>query len=110
MSCLFCQEKRPRLQWLRELLQDETGGASTARCGLWLTVLVTLSLCVGDSLEGTPVNVPGAVYTLLTAMLTIFGAWAGGARFGQHLMSAAGSLADSVSRSRSGKSGVNDES
>jgi hypothetical protein len=74
---------------LRELIEDEKGALSTARCGLWVTVVVAL-LTVWTDIYLTVwttivARVPNPAYALEATMFTVFAAWAAGPRIAQYI-------------------------
>lgn len=79
--------KRLRAEWARwinGLLMDETGYPSTARVGLWVTLLVALPLIVADS-RNPRVDVPDSAYGMLTTLFIAFASWAAGPRVAQYI-------------------------
>lgn len=81
--------KRLRAEWARwvnGLLMDETGYPSSARVGMWVTLLVALPLIVADS-KNAQVEVPAGGYGLLTTLFIAFASWAAGPRVAQYIAS-----------------------
>lgn len=81
---------------LPELLQDETGSSSTARVAFWLTLLVTLVLCILDAIR-EDVTVPTPAYSLLGTTVLALAGWAGGPRVLQYLGPQLGKVAGGIS-------------
>jgi len=73
-------------RWINGLLMDETGYPSTARVGLWVTLLVALPLIVADS-RNPRVDVPDSAYGMLTTLFIAFASWAAGPRVAQYIAS-----------------------
>ncbi len=70
-------------QCVRNVLQDEQGNWSSARCLLWLVVVYTLVELHLVAHQG--LRVDNAAYGLLGGLLTGLLAWAGGPRIAQYL-------------------------
>ncbi|MEA3244798.1 MAG: hypothetical protein U9Q74_01450 [Gemmatimonadota bacterium] len=84
---------------LGELIHDEKGKLSVARCGLWLTIgvaLVVMAVDVHLVVSGAEARVPNTVYALLGTMFTAFAAWAGGPRIAQYLAPQVGQVASGI--------------
>lgn len=76
------------------LVADEQGNLSSARCLLWLTVIVALRVVYLDATEWADPS--AAAYTLLTTMIVCFTAWAGGPRLAQYVMPQLGAAVAAV--------------
>lgn len=79
------------------MLRDERGKVSTARLAFWLTLLVTLTLCILDAVRDD-VTVPVAAYSLLGSLCVALAAWAGGPRIAQYLGPQVGRVASSIAQ------------
>jgi hypothetical protein len=82
-----------------QLLKDETGSWSSARCSFWLALLSTLVLVTWDG-ASTHFSVPEPGYTVLGAILTITGIWAVGPRIAQYLGPQLGAIAGAIGQSK----------
>lgn len=84
---------------LRELISDESHHLSSARVGLWATVLesfVVVGVDVGLSLARFPTHIPNTVYVLLGTQFTVFAGWAAGPRIAKYLLPQIGQIAQGI--------------
>ena len=95
-------ERRQRKAKLPQLLQDEQGHSSTARVAFWITLLVTLTLCVLDAIR-SDVTVPVAAYSLLGTTLIALASWAAGPRFAQYFGPQLGGIAQGIADAAEGE-------
>jgi hypothetical protein len=79
---------------LPELIEDESGALSSARCGLWVTVLLAIITIALDISRHTPL--PNAVYSLEATMFMAFASWAAGPRIAQYIGPQIGQAAQGV--------------
>lgn len=74
---------------LHELATDEKGKLSTARLGLWITIIAALTAMGLDIYAQIFLNarppIPNAVYSLLGTMFMAFATMVGGPRMAQYL-------------------------
>jgi hypothetical protein len=85
-----------------QLLKDETGSWSSARCSFWLALLSTLVLVTWDG-ASTRFSVPEPGYTVLGAILTITGVWAVGPRIAQYLGPQLGAIVSAIGQTKRSK-------
>ena len=84
---------------LRELVSDESSHLSSARIGLWVTVLLfalVAAVDVGLTIQRTPMRIPNAVYATLGTMFTVFASWAAGPRIAQYIGPQIGQIAQGI--------------
>lgn len=82
-----------------DLVKDERGALSSARCGLWVTVvlaLVTVSIDVWLTVHGAKVSIPNTAYALEGTMFTVFASWAAGPRIAQYIGPQIGQVASGI--------------
>lgn len=80
-----------------DLLQDETGGWSSARCLLWLWSLVSLVLIVVDR------DLSNAILTYLSSVELALIGWAAGPRIAEYLLPQLGRTADAIGQAKRAK-------
>lgn len=88
------------MNW-HSLIEDEQKNLSSARCGLWSTLLFTFFLVLLDTFG--VVSMSQAAYTLLGGLLFAFAAWSGGPRAMQYLGPQAAKFADALGRASTAK-------
>ena len=81
---------------IRQLVSDERNNLSSARVGLWVTVLLGM-FCIGVdaalTLGRSSVRLPNTAYALLGTMFTVFASWAAGPRIAQYIGPQIGQIA-----------------
>lgn len=85
-------------QW-RTLVEDERGALSSARTGMWATVLVayvSIGVDLYLVLTGGKHFVPNTVYGVLGTMFLAFASWAAGPRIAQYLGPQIGAVAQGL--------------
>ena len=92
---------RQRLD-IRELVSDERHHLSSARVGLWITVLLAV-LCfgvdIGLTVTHAPARLPNPVYATLGTMFTVFATWAAGPRIAAYIGPQIGQVAQGLGQS-----------
>ena len=91
-------DRRKSIRW-SDLVKDERGALSSARCGLWVTValaLLTVGVDVWLTLHGSKVSIPNPAYALEGTMFTVFATWAGGPRIAQYIGPQIGQVASGI--------------
>ena len=87
---------------LHDLICDERGHISSARCGLWITVLATLVAFGIDAwltLHGVAFRLPNTIYAIFGTMFTVFASWAAGPRIAQYIGPQLGQIAAGIGAS-----------
>jgi len=97
---------RRRSVRLSDLVKDEKGALSSARCGLWVTValaLATVAVDVWLTFHAAKAFIPNAVYALEGTMFTVFASWAAGPRIAQYIGPVIGQVAQGIGASSRAK-------
>lgn len=82
-----------------DLVKDEKGALSSARCGMWLTMLLAIiagGVDIHLVLQGSTVSVPNAIYATLSTMFMAFASWAAGPRIAQYIGPQLGQIAQGI--------------
>jgi len=86
------------INMLSELVRDEEGHLSSARCSFWLALLVSLTLIVLAALN--VVEISAAAYALLGTIFTFTCAWAAGPRVAKYLGPQIGRVVDAIGKAK----------
>lgn len=84
---------------LRDLVLDERHHLSSARIGVWVTVLfvaVTGGVDIYLTVTGAHFRIPNAVYSTFGTMFMAFASWAGGPRIAQWIGPQIGQVAQGI--------------
>ena len=90
--------ERRHSRW-HELVEDDRDRFSSARFGLWTTVLLTVLVIFVDLflvLTKAPHFVPNTVYGVLGTMFMAFASWAAGPRIAQYIGPQIGAVAQGL--------------
>lgn len=88
------------MNWIR-LIADEQGNPSSARCGMWFTLVIGLLLTVLDAFGG--VTMSNAAYVMLQSCFGFFALWAAGPRMAQYVGPMMSKFSESISRASASK-------
>lgn len=100
---------------VRSAITDERGSISTARIGIWLTLIAIFATVYVDivlTIIDASSRVPNTTYSILSAMFIAFAGWAGGPRVAQYLgkpSEVAKALANAVRDKREPNNRTDDE-
>lgn len=86
---------------VRELVSDEKHHLSTARVGLWTTMVLTFATIAIDIVLTILAKhtIPNAIYSLEGTMFTVFASWAAGPRIAQYIGPQIGQIAQGIGAS-----------
>lgn len=96
---------------IRELVSDEKHHLSSARVGLWITVLLAIGCFTVDvvlTIQHAAARIPNPVYATLGTMFTVFASWAAGPRIAQYIGPQIGQIASGIGASNRGTDGVSE--
>jgi len=82
-----------------DLLKDETGSWSSARCAFWLVTIFALVVIAWDA-ASPAFTVPEPGYTLLGAIFGVVGVWAAGPRIASYLGPQLGAIVQGIGASK----------
>ena len=87
---------------LRELVSDERHHLSSARIGVWVTLLCAIAVGGVDiwlTVTAAHFRIPNAVYSLFGTMFMAFASWAAGPRIAQYIGPQIGQVAQGIGAS-----------
>ena len=87
------------MKFLREMVTDETGAASTARTSFLFALVSGVSLAIADAVS-TSVTVSEPAYAFLGAVVGIAGVWAAGPRIAEYVGPALGQMVQGIGMAR----------